>query len=120
MWTYQQSSGRLSRDGIFIADGYSGLGEGKNNPTMQDVHDKGPLPRGRYLIGRPIDTTTHGPFVLPLTPDPGNTMFGRSGFLIHGDSKQHPGSASIGCIILGPEFRHMIADSGDTELAVVE
>src|SRR5262249_55584633 len=100
MWIYEQKSGRMSRDGVLLATGYSGLDEGKNNPAMQDAHDKGPLPRGRYTIGRPVDTAAHGPFVLPLTPDPANTMFGRSGFLIHGESKQHPGKASIGCIIL--------------------
>jgi len=120
MWTYEQSTGRLSRDGIFVATGYSGLDEAKNNPAMQEVVDKGPLPRGLYAIGRPVDTPTHGPLVLPLTPDPGNTMFGRSAFLIHGDSIQHPGRASNGCIVLQHPVREQIAESGDSGLTVVE
>jgi len=119
MWTYEQSTGRLSRDGAFVAEGYSGLDEAKNNAAMQEVHDRGPIPRGLYTIGSPFDTQEHGPFVLRLTPDPANTMFGRSGFLIHGDSIQHPGRASNGCIVLKPQFRHMIAESGDTALTVV-
>ena len=119
MWTYQQSTGRLIRDDAVIATGYSGLDAGKNNPEMQEVHDVGPLPQGLYAIGRPVDTAAHGPFVLPLTPDPGNTMFGRTGFLIHGDSLQHPGRASNGCIILPRPIRERIAASDDGELTVV-
>jgi hypothetical protein len=119
MWTYEQSTGRLSREGAVVAEGYSGLDAGKNNPEMQEVHDVGPLPRGIYVIGRPHDTETHGPFVLPLTPDPANTMFGRTGFLIHGDSLQHPGRASNGCIILPRPIRDRIAASGDDQLTVV-
>ena len=118
MWTYHQSTGRLSRDCADVATGYSGLDAGKNNPAMQEVHDVGPLPQGLYVIGHPVDTATHGPFVLPLTPDPGNTMFGRTGFLIHGDSLQHPGRASNGCIILPRPIREQIAASDDDELTV--
>ena len=40
---------------------------------------------------------------MPLIPSPTNEMFGRSEFLIHGDSLEHPGAASEGCIIL-PRF----------------
>ena len=62
---------------------------------------------------------THGPYVLPLTPDPENLMYGRDGFLIHGDSITNPGSASEGCIILPRSARTMIAASGDNRLEVV-
>ena len=37
---------------------------------------------------------------------------GRSGFLIHGDNSKGDKSASEGCIILGPDVRKAIADSG--------
>jgi hypothetical protein len=46
-------------------------------------------------------------------------MFGRSGFLIHGDSIIRPGTASRGCIILAREIREQIAASGDADLEVV-
>lgn len=79
----------------------------------------GPIPCGLYTIGAHVDTMTHGPFVLPLTPSPQNEMFGRSAFLIHGDSKVAPGSASEGCIILSRSVRERIAKSGDHELRVI-
>lgn len=117
-WGYKQSSGWLSQDGENIAEGYSGAGDGKNNPAMQDVPNVGPIPTGTYTIGEPSDTKTHGPYVLHLIPDPANEMFGRSGFLIHGDSVVAPGTASEGCIILPRKVREQIWASGERELVV--
>ena len=117
-WHYKQSTGTLSHDGLYIATGYSGAGDGKNNPDMQDVHNVGPLPRGSYTIGEPSDTKTHGPYVLHLTPAPENEMFGRSAFLIHGDSVVHPGTASEGCMIFARTVREKIWQSGDRQLEV--
>lgn len=121
MWTYQQSTGEISLDGgAPQGRGYSGFGAGKNNPALEDEADIGPIPRGRYKIGEPedLDGGLHGPFVLPLIPDPANEMFGRSGFLIHGDSISHPGMASRGCIILERAIREQIAASGDGDLQI--
>lgn len=117
-WAYKQNTGWISHDGTSVAEGYSGAGDGKNNPAMQDVPNIGPLPVGRYTIGEPSDTKTHGPYVLHLTPDPANEMFGRAGFLIHGDSVVHPGTASEGCIILPRKVREQVWASGDRELEV--
>ena len=78
-----------------------------------------PFLLGKYTIGSPHDTLTHGPFVLPLQPDAGNQMFGRTGFLIHGDSVVEPGTASRGCIILSRAMRNDIALSGDKSLRVM-
>ena len=86
MWIYDQLSGGLSQDGQRVATGYSGFGPGKNNPDMENVPDVGPIPRGVYDIGPMHDTTTHGPHVMALTPEPGTDTLGRDGFLIHGDS----------------------------------
>ena len=119
MWTYEQATGRMLQDGNRVAIGYSGAGDGKNNPAMQDVHNVGPIPVGNYEIGEPSDTKTHGPYVLHLTPDPANEMYGRSGFLIHGDSVVAPGTASEGCIILGRAIREKIWTSEDHALEVV-
>jgi hypothetical protein len=55
-----------------------------------------------------------------IPPDSANTMFGRSGFLIHGDSIARPGFASRGCIIAGRLIREAIAASGDAGLTVIE
>lgn len=68
MFTYKQSTGQLYHEGELIATGYSGYGAGKNCSAMQDKRDVGPLPRGTYAIGKPHDTTSHGPFVMQLAP----------------------------------------------------
>ncbi len=56
--------------------------------------------------------------VMALDPDPGNQMFGRDGFLIHGDNMAMNHTASEGCIILGRPIREQIADSADRVIVV--
>lgn len=120
MWGYEQSTGRLvSALGEVVGAGYSGSGEGKNAPSAQRIHNVGPIPRGRYAIQAPQNTVTHGPFVLPLLHDPSNEMFGRYGFLIHGDSIVDPGTASEGCIVLSRDLREQIWASRDWTLNVI-
>lgn len=123
MWTWKQSSGELWHgDPEPVATGYSGEeGIAKNNPAMQTIAGEGPIPQGKYAItGPPFGSPQHGPFCLRLEPDPANEMFGRSGFLIHGDSIEHPGAASEGCIILPRNIRERMWNSGDYDLQVVE
>jgi len=118
-WFYSQKSGLLKHGpNHYESCGYSGAGVCKNGPEFQDLHNLGPIPRGKYTIGEPYDTEKHGPFVLPLTPHPENEMFGRFGFLIHGDSVHSPGTASEGCIILPRVARNRIAESDDHDLEV--
>lgn len=120
MWTYIQSVGILSREGAFLAIGYSGSGEGKNNPALQNVHDLGPIPAGEWEIcGPPYDTKEHGPYVLRLEPKPGTETFGRVGFLMHGDSIEAPGTASKGCIVQNRFVRTKVWLSGDRDLRVI-
>lgn len=119
-WTYAQRSGELEQDGQPVANGYSGCGDGKNNPEMQQVHNVGPIPRGDWtIVGPPFNTTEHGPYVLKLTPAADTSTFGRSGFLMHGDSKEAPGTASQGCVILPRSVREQVWESGDSDLKVV-
>lgn len=118
MISYDISSGTLAHDGVKIGSGYSGQPACKNDPTKCSAHNEGPIPPGLYRIGDPVDTETHGPYVLPLSPDDGNEMYGRSGFLIHGDSVAHPGTASHGCIIMPRKVREVIHESGDRLLEV--
>ena len=119
-WTYSQRSGELQQDGGHVATGYSGAGAGKNNPALENVPNVGPIPRGEWTIaGPPADTPDHGPYVLRLNPAAGTETFGRSGFLMHGDSKEHPGCASHGCVILPRSVREQVWDSGDRELEVL-
>jgi hypothetical protein len=119
-WSYAQKSGELQQDGRHVATGYSGAGRGKNNPEMQQVHNVGPIPQGDWTIaGPPVNTAEHGPYVLALKPATDTNTFGRSGFLMHGDSVQLPGSASQGCIILPRPVREEVWNSGDRDLQVV-
>jgi hypothetical protein len=115
-WTYSQSTGKLAHNGNVVGEGYSGHGAGKDNPNLQFEPNIGPIPQGIYHIGAPHNTDSHGPFVMRLTPAPGNAMGHRAGFLIHGDNKRH--DASQGCVILAPHLRHRVWGSGDRTLTV--
>jgi hypothetical protein len=121
MFTYSQRTGILSEDGRVLGVGYSGAGpNGQNNPAMQEIPDVGPIPRGRWLIG-PEYTHPHlGPLTMALSPAPGTETFGRADFRIHGDSMDHPGAASNGCVILWRGLREKIAASADRILEVTE
>jgi hypothetical protein len=119
-WTYVQKTGELEQNGSRVAIGYSGFGAGKNNPQMDNVANIGPIPHGEWTIcGPPTDTIEHGPYVLRLDPAPNTETFGRSGFLMHGDSKESPGCASRGCLIFSRPQREQVWNSGDRDLKVV-
>ncbi|AVJ16440.1 DUF2778 domain-containing protein [Serratia sp. JUb9] len=119
-WVYQQSTGKLSRNGKLVSIGYAGADKGKNNPELQNVTNVGPLPRGKYIItGRPFHHPTTGKYSIRLQPCPSNEMFGRAGFLIHGDSIARPGTASTGCIIMPLRTRQEIWASNDRYLEVI-
>lgn len=121
-YTYEQVSGKLrDEDDNVIGIGYSGAGDGKNNPLMEHVVDVGPIPCGTYTIkGPPFNTPSHGPFVLKLVPDTTTRArimeYGRDpdSFLFHGDSISHPGTASQGCLIQDRQTRETV----NTHLAV--
>jgi len=120
MWTYHITPGELLHDGEHIANGYSGGGVGKNAPDFERIRAVGPIPEGDWLIvGPPYDSSAHGPYILGLAPAAGTETFGRSGFLIHGDSRDAPGQASKGCIILPRAVREAIWESGDRNLQVL-
>ena len=118
MWHYHQKTGDLFHNEKKVATGYSGKGDGKNNPDLQMVKGVGPIPRGKYHIGEPYDSANTGPFCLPLHPLRMTILFGRSAFAIHGDSKKDPGNASRGCIIVGLTVRKAIYNSDDRMLEV--
>ena len=123
--TYSQSTGEmLDAAGALLGTGYAGHGPGVNNPALQQVANVGPLPQGIYTINPPVNTSTHGPYVMWLTPDPANRMFGRFGFGIHDDERVHSGLrlASAGCIVIGQVARVAIwkaASANDGKLQVI-
>ena len=111
----------LSAPAKLLGIGYSGHGAGRNNPSMEDVHNIGPIPCGVYMISKPECVTPappgpHGPYIMRLSPV-GHNSLGRSGFLIHGDNVHH--DASQGCIILLYTVRLHIGTSVAHILTVV-
>jgi hypothetical protein len=122
-WVYKQSDGKIMRggaDGPLVGKGYSGKGSGKDNPSAQASPSFGPIPRGTYRVGSPFQHPHAGAYALRLTPIDGTYTFGRSGFLIHGDSRANPGDASDGCVVLPLTVRQQIWNSGDHILEVVQ
>ena len=120
MLIYVQSTGDLLSDtGALWGRGYSGRGEGLNNPAAQHIRAVGPIPIGLYVMSPAFDHAMLGPVAIPLAPDPKNNMLGRSAFYIHGDNSKRDNTASHGCIIMGPVVRRRIAKLEDRTLKVV-
>jgi RHS repeat-associated protein len=91
--------------------GYSGNGQGLNNSNAQNQPNVGPIPQGSYTVGG--STTRRGPNTRPLTPYSSNNMYGRAGFLLHGDNAAQNNTASEGCIIIPPACR-VAVPAGET------
>jgi RHS repeat-associated protein len=126
-WEYSQTTGELryvdeNGDSTLIATGYSGTNRNgynsRNNPTEQWRRDNGPIPQGQWRIGEQTNTRRLRA-ALPLIPMNGTETFGRTGFFAHGEGTQHPNDSSDGCIILPPNIRERINNSGDNILVVV-
>lgn len=128
MWLYKQTTGELLKpDGTRFAFGFAGQGFGLNNPAHQDAHNIGPLPQGDYSMTKWLESDPHlGLCVIVLEPMPGNSMFGRSAFRIHGarsvDRSGLQGflTSSEGCVCIGDcGSRSAIWNSNDRLLRVV-
>lgn len=116
-----------STDSQFITQGFSGNGSGLLNPSLQYLHNIGPICRGKYQI-KYIDftpltynlkalltapqlsylksLTRMGPKIFQLIPfpdtklsDTGKVQDNRGGFFIHWDTAAHKMDASDGCIV---------------------
>ena len=123
MFIYCISSGEMTelKGGVTstVAFGYSGLDAGKNNTRMIQVKGVGPIPPGHYTIGPARTSQQTGPMVMDLTPKEGTETYGRGSFECHGESRENPGRASHGCIIMPPYARGRIDASPDRELLVI-
>ncbi len=122
-WIYSQSTGRLTYvdsngNSAFVGTGYAGYGPGLNNPAMQNVPFIGPLPQGLYTIGPQQDNGNRSQSMV-LTPNPGNQMFDRWGFLIHGPHKDDQHDSSNGCPVFKKSIRDQIGKSNDKCFQVV-
>jgi hypothetical protein len=82
-----------------VGYGYSGQPSALNDIHRQNVQNVGPLPAGTYVINEIVDDIKRGKHTCVLVAAPTNKMYGRSGFLIHGDTEAEAHDASDGCII---------------------
>jgi hypothetical protein len=91
-------------EGALVGGCYAGRAPYINDVTAVALRNRGPLPPGAYRIGPPEDSPHLGPLAMPLTPLADSSggfdwLHGRSSFYIHGDSIEHPGCGSDGCIV---------------------
>ena len=124
-WEYAQSTGKLT----YVSDatgkryeigtGYSGKGEGLNNPLRAFRKNEGPIPQGDWKISEAFKHKSKGSVVMKLSSAASEQAYGRSEFLIHGDNDAMNKTASEGCIILDKSIRDRIAKSKDKNLKVV-
>lgn len=127
MMTYQISTQTYTMaDGVTTFQCHSGIGVGLNNPDAVQMVGIGPLPPGTYDLGPWQDGSVYGPdwarlgpHICRLYPRPGDEMYGRDDFAIHGGNGSNPPSDSHGCIVTGPANRMTIDQSGDTVLNVI-
>lgn len=111
--------------GCYSGGGPNALVEYRDNPLAESTPDLGPIPRGWYtleLLNDGGDYENKGKLVFKLVPDEGNQMYGRGGFLIHGDNAAMNFTASDGCIITPHDLRLLILaayHAGDNRLQVI-
>lgn len=123
-WEYYSGSGDLFQNGSYVGTGYAGHGAGVNNAWMSGFTNIGPLPAGQYAIGpQRNNVTLYGRKLLGsmrLTPARNNSMYGRAGFLIHGDNSAFNQTASNGCPVFDRSLRDQIGWSGDNVFVVYD
>jgi hypothetical protein len=135
LWTYEQATGKLRNpNGDVTGIGYAGrdfdsAGKfvgGKNNPAKENIENVGPVPCGIYAADwMDLVHVVVGKFAIHLTPDQTTkariAVYGRQpfSFFIHGDSFEHPGASSDGCIVQTLRVRRQLWDSGDHVLQVI-
>lgn len=119
--TYNQTTGHLTNDdGVLVAEGWAGKGEGRNNHAMQEVSCVGPLPCGKYAV-QPWEAMHPGlgPLVARLIQIEGDN-FHRDGFFIHGPSKgENYGEESKGCIIIPRPMRNYVNSLNPQTITVI-
>jgi len=111
IFTYMQAQGLIwCPDGKLLGNGYSGAPGAKNDFKQQRVKNVGPIPIGMWTIDGYYDSDSLGPAVIVLNPHRHDAC-GRTFFRIHGDSRDNPGDASKGCIVLKKEMRLAIIEA---------
>jgi len=107
MFTFEITTGNFrAPNSSLFGKGYSGNGDGKNNPAWEAIKLHGPLPTGLYTAVKMIEHDPHlGWYAIHLKPDASTRIkiisYGRDpdSFYWHGDDIDHPGEASDGCLV---------------------
>ena len=99
-----------------VGCGYSGAASALNDIHKQNLAKVGPLPAGLYTIAEVYDDPERGQHTCMLEPARSNIMYGRSGFLIHGDTKEEAHNASEGCIVAPYWVRHLFKAGDEIEV----
>ena len=127
MTTFEISTGKwFLANGTLFGTGFAGHGDGKNNPDMQGVVGVGPLPIGVYhAVGMREHDPRTGWYTIVLEPEPMTRNYilslGRNPdtFRIHGDSMDHTGESSDGCMVFDRSTRLDFWKGDDKEIHVV-
>ena len=98
-WGIFTAPGEAPGASKLVGYGYSGHQDALNDIHKQNLQGVGPLPAGTYIITAIRDDPERGKHTCELLPQTTNKMYGRSGFLIHGDTDAEAHNASDGCII---------------------
>jgi hypothetical protein len=98
-WGSFSSSYPAANSAALIGYGYSGQPSFLNDIHKENLKNIGPLPAGMYTITSVYNDPKRGDHACVLTPMPGNNMYDRGGFLIHGDTATESHDASDGCIV---------------------
>jgi hypothetical protein len=124
-WKYVIATGAMYLDGILAGHAYSGHMQSVNNASQQNAEDTGPIPVGRYRIGRPYNHPTRGPLTMNLHPAVSNVIQ-KGDFMIHGDTQSNmergAREASARAIVMTEVGRKDVAEyveEGDDILYVV-
>ncbi len=113
-WKFESGTGKIwGSTNNYLGIGYAGQGAGKCNPEMENVKGIGPLPHGLW---KPVQFfavhPTVGKDAVRVDPADQETLdrvkkYGRDpmSFFMHGDSIEHPGLASHGCMVEQHDIR---------------
>jgi hypothetical protein len=120
-YVYSQRNGRLTLGNDTIGTGYSGRGEARNNPAMQNQPKVGPISTGVYVImGRDFDPNTREPSIEIWPVPPGNSAgrFPAEMFRIRCETNPPDGGAA-GDIVLPRAAIDRIETRGRLKIMVV-
>jgi hypothetical protein len=121
-YVYKQTTGQLMLNNEIIGAGYSGKGQGRNNPATENQKNVGPIPAGSYkIMGKRVDGQTGATIVdtLPSGHNAAGRWPGTERFAIRGDTNP-PGMGPAGDIVVPRQVLDKIDPNGFPDLKVIQ